>query len=29
MDDDDVNMRLVSGLASGKESQCSISDYVG
>jgi hypothetical protein len=29
MDNDDTNMRLVGGLASGKESQCGVSDCVG
>jgi hypothetical protein len=29
MDNDDDNLRLVGGLASKKESQCSVSDYVG
>jgi hypothetical protein len=29
MDNDNANLRLVGGLASGKESQCSVSDCVG
>jgi hypothetical protein len=29
MNNDDDNLRLVSGLALGKESQCSVSDCVG
>jgi hypothetical protein len=29
MNNDDDNLRLVGGLASGKEFQCSVSDCVG
>jgi hypothetical protein len=29
MNDEDVNLRSIGGLASGKESQCSVFDCVG